>query len=1556
MDEPRAAELVPDTPKHDHEESASQSLLYAYAKQPSASFGGPSLDHASTQFASQVPATHPKQQRRSPSPRPRRSSAGDESRMEVDGAGEVTTVCDSQMPPRRTPSPPPVDRVAAACARRASGETTFSHSQPSEVPSGEGNLGETQAESLAMGSGMSERQRDMLNIRHPPARDASGDFDDFSRGDEEVSMDLTRADGRVLEQGAEGLKRTHEDDEDEPRQPTPSAEPQPSESQKENPPSSRPASNPSSTGLPAPLRPSQAHLDAPSATVSSSPAVADQLLHPSSPKKPNSTPLQEPVSSADPDIPPSQLIGRRSKGVGDAGEMVNQSTSGPETSTPAYANPDPPRPLTVQRTNPHITYQSQTSSVSASPQVPVARSAPALGLRPSVSRPVDFFPTSDVMKAPPPRKRQKKDPFDSLSSQSDHSLQPTQTQEGTLEQTVVHFDPEEPAEEQRSQATPKPTAERTADMDIDQSDPLDQPFAGVHRGELFYDESLGNSSDATSVARPPAARTAVEEELRNGAIQPATSPSSERSLSRQSSQVSARGGGRGKRLSDIPTSSQNPELPPTQFEVAATQTDYDLFSHSNSHASAPPLNTQDISFNNGEPWHGSYAVNTETSFNHSRDTTSTSLVSNGRALKRNPPAPTPVRDGVAAAKPRSSPTRTQQHESSLPLDPTQLESSEQAEMSESTRLPEPPPHFFSAAPGPTQSVPESSPEVPLARKRPRERSSRSPSQQPVAVGSSSGEQQQHAISSNGLVPDSEGPTQAASSDEPSLPPVASTSKARPPAVRERDEQVAPQQFYQDDFGGGFDDGVHQEMRDAQAEEDEEDQLDDDEPDLSPPPRVAVKGAKDTSRTKKPAAAAPKPKKVAPTVKKATVASSAKAKGRALQAEDTPDALDFLSTASSSRRRPVAADGADPTAEETNYSELPSAKNAKKRSPKKAAAPVAKGKGRRKASIAPSEDEDEDEDEGSGTEKEEEAPARKRRRSSAVVEEEDDEDDDDDKAPPKKGRRASDGKATAAKGKKVVKAEPAKEKKAGRGRHSKTVSVGSAASASRSPEPEQPVAGPSRLRFQSVDDEIPAGAVSPATTEGRSNSFGSVKGKSRLSDSAPFNRIFGKWRDDGHFYPGTIVTVSGGRFHIVFDDDSKGKLLPDEIRRCELQQGDLVRYVGAEEGETETQVETLKEDVRVVRVERNTTGEDVDGELQADDIVVAASTTHAEGRITRLQINAVSIHSNHAKQFDDRKLTPDELAAFDPRQRQKPAPEPLTLAKPPKSVHVKPFVSNKHTTGLFSRTAFLITYGSGATYDKQAFVDLLQTHGATILEWEHLFEVNTVADSTSPPELFWPKVDFKAIDQIFLLADRPCTTVKYLIALALGIPCVSKEMAVDSIAQNESVDWRHYVLTAGYIQHLNTQALGGQLASLLKASFDLNSLKTAHDAGGVFKERTFLVVSGGGAASSGGGEATGKKKKQTKDEKDSLQRHLYTFLSLLSSAGASLVHFVSSPADASAGQGYDHVFLIDDGDAAMRVPKPLSGHKGLVNITWVKQCLMAGRLLPSARMKEVEEGK
>ncbi|GAA6003155.1 hypothetical protein JCM10207_001775 [Rhodosporidiobolus poonsookiae] len=1531
MDPPESALLVPDTPTGTaqthhpaHEEqsfdetNASSYLFAALGKRPAApaSSPGPHLPHPSADFYSQGPHGG------------RNDSLADDSRMPVEG--EVTTIHDSQVPSRRSPEPssPP----ASPKRTRRSLDPSFSASRL-DVGPGLGDLGETQVQSLDERSWEREQGRSRWSSAGEPLKELRKEkpVGGGEEKDEAVSMELTRVEGGVLEQT--GDTEQHDAAADVLVHPTPS-----SESQKENPPPSLPAPN-GSFGKPFLPRNSHSNLDD-STAPSSSPAVAQNLLQRSPAKRPDPS---QPASSADPDIPMSQLLpparGPRAASVLEGEELPNlprptasgEVSSGPITSTPAYAHPPPPQPLTAVRTLPAMTF-------------PVAAPlAPPPMIRSRSAANSSVFATSDAMKAPPPPKpKPKRSDFDSLSTdESVKSTQPTQDQTQAqpeeespfVEQTMVHVEDEDQLGEPEKRAEPpKPTMERTMDMDIDDGDSVDRTLGAGDFGTGSLGSSLVSSMAAPAPVQP--AQSTFDASLDMSYAHPSGSPlfaapsatSSPSGSQGPSSRTSQKAGGRNKRLSDISKFGSSPN--PTQYEVMASQQSYDVL--------ASGGQSEDAEISNENHWHASFAYDTVTSNNnsHSRQTTSTTT---GRELSRKPPPPTPVRDGIdrhAVIKAPSSPTRSGAVGGSS-MDPTQLvddgdESLPHPDLalgrgapSSAARLPAPAAKL--KALGPTQSVPESSPEVALALKRRPSRSSRSPSRPPPQAPST---QHGRLALSGDVVPDSEGPTQPAA---PAPEPIASSSRA----------QVPPQDFYEEEFGGGFDDEGDAQMQDVQEDEERE---------VEAPAKKGKKG-----KGKEPAKV-----RVPPTVKK--VVAGSKSKGRALQAEDSPDALDLLSTTTNTSRRKGGSAGT--TVEETNYSDLPSVRNAKKSSPKKAA-PASKGKAKRRASAVPSEDEEEEQvDELAETASEEErvekrSPAKKKRRTSrkAVVEEEDEEEEEEE--PPRKARRTSAGKATS-KGKKVK-----VEKKPTARRHSKTASVSSAASASTaagSPEPQQPVAGPSRLRFQSVDDDEGSRQTSPAGTVRSSSSI--KTGGSKPAGVLPFSRVFALWRDDGSFYPATIVSNTRSHFKVRFDDKSEGRLKPDELRRCELVQGDVIVYYGNEVA-AETQTGSLYAELVVQRVDRadaSVEPEESEEGLSRDDEILASSTNHDEGRLHRIRVSAAVIPALHAAQLDNRKLTADELGLINPAEK----PVALKLDKPPRPTHVSPLEINTTTPALFARTAFLVTFRSGkgglSVSQKQSLVDRIEEHGGTVIDWEHLFTVDASASSKAGPRLVFNKDDFRSIDSIFLLADATCSTVKYLISLGLGVPCLSKEFALQSIAQKRRLDWAPFLLASGFVQDLNAYSVGGQVAALRKSAFGLASLKEWHDEGkGVFAGKSFLVVKVGAGAEKKDRKASKEEKKRAEEERGASERQSYTFLALLSSAGAARVDFVSSPSAAGSATGYDHVFLDETGassnskgDAPASLPAALARHRGVGNVTWAKQCLMAGRWMPAARMKEAEE--
>lgn len=483
----------------------------------------------------------------------------------------------------------------------------------------------------------------------------------------------------------------------------------------------------------------------------------------------------------------------------------------------------------------------------------------------------------------------------------------------------------------------------------------------------------------------------------------------------------------------------------------------------------------------------------------------------------------------------------------------------------------------------------------------------------------------------------------------------------------------------------------------------------------------------------------KAKKTAPARKKTTTASNQKGKGRAVapQPSESPDELDLFQP--SDLRLPVDQDSDEQM--ETNYEEPPMLTNAKTRSP---------GKGKRKEVAEPAA--------GVG-----EAVKRRRSANKAVNYDEDDEDED---------------------GRKTNKATSRAPTTARRERR-----VSSVAASARAGSPDSvPGAGPSRARFNPVEEVIPPVAGPSRAVSAAPSTTADIKPfKSKLPASRPFERVFGCWRDDGWMYPGTIIQVTSGTFQILFDDESKGRLKPEEVRRCELQRGDFVRYRGDEEPDTETQFAVLAEDVQVFRVERGDDGEDAQGELKRDDVVAATNPNipladqpkfAAQDRLQRLQVAAIAIHPSRTHQFDNRRLTNVELAAFEGRTLK--ATKPLSLLSVPLEQRLPSVAVNRSKDGVFSRMGFLVTSAESTNEaDKTAFATSLTEHGATILEVGHLFSVQKFGEDQKLAVKFHDD-DFGGVDTIVLVADRPCTTNKYLIALALGIPCISQQFVHASI--------------------------------------------------------------------------------------------------------------------------------------------------------------------------------
>jgi len=171
-------------------------------------------------------------------------------------------------------------------------------------------------------------------------------------------------------------------------------------------------------------------------------------------------------------------------------------------------------------------------------------------------------------------------------------LSPTQIHEDEEEDLDVSMDVEE------RDPTPKPTAERTVDMDLDEGDSHSYSIAVEDHGGGTLDTSTVNGDDSyqrrSLSPRPTASEDPLNESLssdqappRNQVTLPLFAPvasSSSASSSPMTSQdhrvrldsSAQEQEAKSKRLSDISEMRSSQELPPTQYEVEATQKVYDV--------------------------------------------------------------------------------------------------------------------------------------------------------------------------------------------------------------------------------------------------------------------------------------------------------------------------------------------------------------------------------------------------------------------------------------------------------------------------------------------------------------------------------------------------------------------------------------------------------------------------------------------------------------------------------------------------------------------------------------------------------------------------------------------------------------------------------------------------------------------------------------------------------------------------------------------------------------------------------------------------------------------
>ncbi|QGA16723.1 hypothetical protein EYB26_004391 [Talaromyces marneffei] len=166
------------------------------------------------------------------------------------------------------------------------------------------------------------------------------------------------------------------------------------------------------------------------------------------------------------------------------------------------------------------------------------------------------------------------------------------------------------------------------------------------------------------------------------------------------------------------------------------------------------------------------------------------------------------------------------------------------------------------------------------------------------------------------------------------------------------------------------------------------------------------------------------------------------------------------------------------------------------------------------------------------------------------------------------------------------------------------------------------------------------------------------------------------------------------------------------------------------------------------------------------------------------------------------------------EKVEPAPTVLQTPSRGASTPLSPGskLSRTHLTirlGLFSGMVFAISLGDQDAH-KGRLVKLISLNGGQILEdgFEELFEYPSNAPAVTQPEnlsqagVAEEEVDFHLASKYentgfaCLIADKHSRRAKYMQALALNVPCLSRRWIEDCVEQNRIVNWEHYLLPAG----------------------------------------------------------------------------------------------------------------------------------------------------------------
>ncbi|KAJ7774489.1 hypothetical protein DFH07DRAFT_767201 [Mycena maculata] len=287
----------------------------------------------------------------------------------------------------------------------------------------------------------------------------------------------------------------------------------------------------------------------------------------------------------------------------------------------------------------------------------------------------------------------------------------------------------------------------------------------------------------------------------------------------------------------------------------------------------------------------------------------------------------------------------------------------------------------------------------------------------------------------------------------------------------------------------------------------------------------------------------------------------------------------------------------------------------------------------------------------------------------------------------------------------------------------------------------------------------ASASTRQLTRGRATSTSTHAG------SEP-TRVFALWRRDGHFYSGVLHSFIAAqmKYRVHFDDGTEDDVSINQMRLCAPRVGDT----GFIQGQTRP--------VMIV-------GLLDDGQISVERDRVSSTVPVSSLRIAARTINSL---------WGDRVLDTETIVCIvrPPRSIATPTPSRLSSVSGGFS---------RRCSDLFAKIGFCITYVTEAGGEKEAIAAQIKNNGGVVINnWEEVILMKGKRTKTR-----WTlnqkdaTTAFRGVQYVFLLSDDASYTSKYLMALALGVPCLRFDYIDRALETNDLTVWTSHLLLAGF---------------------------------------------------------------------------------------------------------------------------------------------------------------